>query len=99
MILVCGESLFDLFMESDRGAAFSLEARPGGSPFNVAIGLARLGQPVAFLGAISQDFMGARLMRVLNAEGVETQFIQRPPHPTTLSIVATGADGLPAYAF
>lgn len=99
MIVVCGESLFDLFVESDRGAGFSLEARPGGSPFNVAIGLARLGQPVAFLGGISQDFMGARLMRVLDAEGVETQFIQRPPLPTTLSVVGAGADGLPAYAF
>ena len=49
MFLVCGEALFDFFLESEAGpAAATYAARAGGSPFNVAIGLARLG---AGLGA------------------------------------------------
>ena len=45
MFLVCGEALFDFFLESEDGpAAATYAARAGGSPFNVAIGLARLGQ-------------------------------------------------------
>ena len=44
MFLVCGEALFDFFLESEAGpAAATYAARAGGSPFNVAIGLARLG--------------------------------------------------------
>jgi fructokinase len=45
MILVCGEALYDLFLaDSDPHGVFAIDAWPGGSPFNVAIGLARLGQ-------------------------------------------------------
>ena len=40
MFLVCGEALFDFFLESEAGpAAATYAARAGGSPFNVAIGL------------------------------------------------------------
>jgi fructokinase len=40
MIPVCGEELFDVFLDKDRGASQPFDARPGGSPFNVAVGLA-----------------------------------------------------------
>jgi hypothetical protein len=33
MILVCGEALFFVFLDKDRGASLQLDARPGGSPF------------------------------------------------------------------
>ncbi len=38
MILVCGEALFDLFAENGEGDRLTLDARIGGSPFNVAVG-------------------------------------------------------------
>ena len=45
MFLVCGEALFDFFLETEDGPASArYAARAGGSPFNVAIGLARLGR-------------------------------------------------------
>ena len=44
-ILVCGEALFDVFCSEPAGS-LRLEARAAGSPFNVAVGLARLAQPV-----------------------------------------------------
>ena len=55
----------------------ALDARVGGSPFNVAVGLARLAQPVAFFGAVSRGFLGERLMRSLATEGVNVASVQR----------------------
>ena len=43
MILLCGEAMIDLFVGPAEGAEMPARAVAGGSPFNVAIGLARLG--------------------------------------------------------
>jgi fructokinase len=99
MFVVCGEALFDVFGGGDTPTGMTLDARVGGSPFNVALGLARLSQPVCLLGAISRDFLGQRLMRALAAEGVSTAAVQRCDAPTTLSVVGLDADGKPSYAF
>ena len=61
MILVCGEALIDLFVRVSGGSEMSTRAVAGGSPFNVAVGLARLGVRTAFLGGISRDHFGAFL--------------------------------------
>jgi len=55
MFVVCGEALMDVFATGSTPAGLTLDARAGGSPLNVAIGLARMGQPVMFLGALSED--------------------------------------------
>lgn len=99
MVLVCGESLMDVFALADTATGVALEARVGGSPFNVAVGLARLGQPVAFFGAISSDFLGERLMRALREEGVDTSTVKRVEAPTTLGLVGLDANGVPSYSF
>jgi fructokinase len=99
MFLVCGEILYDLFVEDRPDSSLVFDARPGGSPFNVAVGLARLGYPVSFAGAVSSDFLGERLLRTLGQEQVNTHLIVRKPKPTTLSFVALDADGNAEYAF
>lgn len=99
MILVCGEALADLFFDPPEGAEMAGRAVAGGSPFNVAIGLARLGIPVGFLGAISLDGIGAMLAERLRQEGVDTRFIARSDRLSTIAAVATGADGQPRYGF
>lgn len=99
MILVAGEALIDVFAGDDTPGGLALEGRLGGSPFNVAVGLARLGQPVAFCGGVSTDFLGARLLRALAAEGVCTDAVVRLDAPTTLSLVGRDAAGQPAYRF
>ena len=62
MIVVAGEALMDVFVAGETGDGLALDARIGGSPFNVAIGLARLEQPVGFLGAIGRGRLGDRLV-------------------------------------
>lgn len=96
--LICGEALFDLFAE-ETPTGFLFDARIGGSPFNVAVGLARLGQPAALFTGLSTDFPGARLRKALAAEGVEDRFLVAKDAPTTLSLVGLGPDGSPEYAF
>ena len=99
MLMVCGEALLDVFAAGETGTGLALDARVGGSPFNLAVGLARLGQPVGFFAAISTGFAGERLMRALVAEGVDTGAVVRSAAPTTLSLIGLDAQGVPSYAF
>lgn len=99
MFVVCGEALYDLFVVGEVGASIRFDAHAGGSPFNVAIGLARLGAEASLLAGISTDFLGARLLKRLEAEGVGTSLVVRKAGPTTLSLVGVDAHGVPAYSF
>lgn len=89
----------DVFAAGETAAGLRLDARCGGSPFNVAIGLARLGQPVGYLGGLSADAAGRRLRAALAAEGVDTRLAPELDAPTTLVMVDVGADGRPCYRF
>lgn len=99
MFVVCGEALFDLFAEDTPEGGLTFDARIGGSPFNVAVGLARLAQPAALFTGLSRDSLGRRLQAALVAEGVDTAWLVAKDAPTTLSLVDLGADGGAAYAF
>lgn len=101
MFLVCGEALLDLFVPAGPPGAgpLAIEGVPGGSPFNVAIGLARLGVETGFLGGLSDDALGDLLAGRLAREGVSLAYAVRRPERTTLSLVSLRADGSPAYAF
>jgi fructokinase len=99
MIVVCGEALMDVFDAGATSTGNALDARIGGSPYNVALGLARLGQPAAFCGAVSTGFLGERLMRSLADEGIDTLCVQRKAAPTSVCIVGLDARGVPAYDF
>jgi fructokinase len=99
MLLVCGEALLDVFAAGETRTGLTLDANVGGSPFNVAVGLARLGQPAAFFSAVSTGFAGERLMRALVAEGVDTRAVARTDAPTTLSLIGLDEQGVPSYAF
>ncbi|MBK7617150.1 MAG: carbohydrate kinase [Burkholderiales bacterium] len=99
MFVVCGEALFDVFAVDDTATGMALDARIGGSPFNVAVGLRRLGQPVAFMGGVSRGFLGERLLRGLREEGVDERCVQLLDAPTTLSLIGLDAQGVPSYSF
>lgn len=100
MFLVCGEALYDFFLEAEDGPASArYAARAGGSPFNVAIGLARLEQAAGLLTGISTDLLGQRLWQVLVNEGVKTDYLIPTDRPTTISLVGLDTAGVPAYQF
>lgn len=102
MFLVCGEALFDVFIEDGTAldeSTIPFSARVGGSPFNVALGLARLGYESALMTGLSTDFFGDRLQAVLEKEKVSTRFLARKHAPTTLGFVQKDENGIPSYAF
>lgn len=98
MYLVCGEALIDCFLDAENGyGAMHLDARVGGSPFNVAIGIARLGGESSLLTGVSTDIFGRRLIRALERENVTTRYLVRSTRPTTLVMVGLDEKGQPAY--
>ena len=99
MFVVCGEALMDVYTGDTTPTGLALDARIGGSPLNVAQGLARLARPVAFLAGLSTDAFGERLLASLRAEGVDTSLVLRSDAPSTLSVVSVDAGGVPRYAF
>lgn len=99
MFLVCGEALIDLFVAPADGNEMPARAVAGGSPFNLAVGLARLGMPAAFLGGLSRDRFGAFLAERLAKEGVDGRFLTVSDGPTTISAIVTAQDGQPGYSF
>ncbi|MGE8485017.1 MULTISPECIES: carbohydrate kinase family protein [Pseudomonas] len=102
MYLVCGEALFDFFSEDDASGLASkvnFKAIAGGSPFNVAVGLRRLGVDAALFAGLSTDYLGRRLQQVLQDEGVRPDYLVDFAAPTTLAMVAVGANGSPHYSF
>lgn len=96
MIVVCGEALIDLVPVGPDGP---YAARPGGSPANVAVGLGRLGVPVALLCRLSADALGRRLAAHVAAAHVDTTWALPAPEPTTLAVVTLDPGGDAEYAF
>jgi len=74
-IVVCGEALLDVFAVAHTPTGVTLDGRVGGSPFNVAVGLTRLGVHTTFLASLSRGFLGDRLLRALREEGVGTEAV------------------------
>ena len=86
MILCCGEALIDFVPLG--GDLPGYRPCPGGSPYNVAVGLGRLQIPVAYFAKISTDFFGDQLVSYLEENGVDTTWILRAAGPTTLAFVS-----------
>ncbi|GAB3469175.1 carbohydrate kinase [Massilia terrae] len=99
MIVVCGEALFDVFPEQQTRTGLQLSARIGGSPFNLAVGLARLGVPPLFFGGLSNDLFGQRLASALTEEQVDISAAPRLDAQSALVMVSVDNRGVPAYGF
>lgn len=88
MILISGEALIDLIPDPTRKNGY--DAVLGGSPFNVAIGLGRLGPPTGFVSRISKDPNGESLADALIAAGVDMNCVARDAKPSPLAFVMRG---------
>lgn len=106
MVCVIGEALIDLVMDDlvmDDGVMDdgdpSYTAHPGGSPFNVAVGLARLGQPAQLLGRLAGDAFGRQLRAHAEGNGVDLSLAVRAAEPSTLAVVSLDSDRNASYDF
>ncbi len=98
MILCCGEALIDFIPARTPDGEGAYVPSPGGSVYNVAIGLGRLGASTGFLGGVAADFFGDMLIDRLTTSHVDTGMTARLQKPSTLAFVTLGQDE-PEYAF
>jgi len=88
VILSMGEALVDVLPAGDG----LWRPVPGGSSYNVALALGRLGAPAAFVGRLSRDEQGERMTRALADVGVSTALVSRDERPSPLSLVERGSE-------
>lgn len=95
--IVCvGEALVDLIGDAaiaDIARSERFRRAAGGAVANVAVGLARLGVPVAFVGAVGGDPLGRFLIETLAREGVDVAGTVIADAPTSLIFVSRGPHG------
>jgi fructokinase len=86
VIVTCGEALVDLVPEGPDGDSVY---RPvlGGSLYNVALGIARLGGRSGYLWELSSDALGQRLLTALARDGVDTAAVLVSARATPVAIV------------
>ncbi len=91
--LVIGEALVDVVAEPGKPE----RRTPGGSPFNVAIGLARLRVPTALLAHVGVDADGDLLLGALEDAGAT--FVGESAGVTSTAHAELAADGSATYRF
>jgi len=96
LLTVIGEALIDLVPGSSPG---DYQARPGGSPFNVAIGLARLDHRTVLMARLADNAFGRLLREHAAAENVDLTSAPLATEPTTLAVVSLDAQGQAGYDF
>ncbi len=94
-VLVIGEMLIDIVRTPDGAVAEYV----GGSPANVAMGLARLGHPVDFATVLGEDDHGIRCVSLLEETGVEVLPGSRHPEPTSTADATIDDSGAASYLF
>ncbi|MFD4637467.1 PfkB family carbohydrate kinase [Lentzea sp. NPDC058436] len=99
-VVVVGQIARDLVLVVDEvpgpgGTAPVRERREllGGKGANIAVGLAQLGAPVALVGVVGDDEVGARLLARAGADGIATGGVVVRPGCRTGLIVDVVADG------
>lgn len=92
MIFVAGEALIDM-APTRQGDKAAFVAHPGGSPYNVAMGIGRLGEAVEFLGRFSTDGFGQLLRGHIGKSRVGLNHAVEGPELTTLALVTPTPTG------
>lgn len=94
-VLVVGEALVDVVRRPGQADV----THAGGSPFNVAVGLGRLGVGVELGAQIGDDEHGSLLTSQLERAGVALANLAPTPSRTSSAVADIGADGSASYTF
>jgi fructokinase len=95
-IFAIGESVLDIIFKN----GVPVEARPGGSMFNTAISLGRLGAEVYFIGDYGIDKVGDIVHSFLKENGVSSLYAERfSGHNTALALAFLDESANAQYEF
>ncbi|SMQ68365.1 carbohydrate kinase [Agreia sp. VKM Ac-1783] len=95
-VTAIGESLVDVIVGSD---GVPSTEHPGGSPMNIALGLARLDRPVALVTHIGNDARGMSIATHLRDAGVTLAVGSIRDEPSSTATAYLAADGSARYVF
>lgn len=95
-IAVLGERIIDMVPTDDEGG---YRALPGGSPANVALGLARLEMNPILLGRRANDGLAMMLDEHLRAGGLSLDGLVTADGQSMLAVCTRNVDGSVGYAF
>ena len=100
-VICCGNVAFDLITsKSRRPDDFAICATPGGSVFNAAIFLSRLGLEVSVIAKCGADFLGNSLIDTMQKERISTKYVLRAPGiKTGLALATVDKKGVSSYIF
>jgi len=90
MIVSIGEALIDF-----KGAEYYI----GGCPLNTAVAAARLGSDVLFLGGVSQDKLGNKILSFMNDNNVNYDSLFCNDTARTMTTKAISVNGVNSYEF
>jgi fructokinase len=96
LVTVIGEALIDLVPSRSPG---EYRAHAGGSPFNVAVALARLGNRTALMARLADHGFGRVLREAAAAEGIDVGPSAHAAELTTLAVVSVERPGHATYDF
>ncbi len=94
-IWVLGDAVVDLIPDGD----MHYLKCAGGAPANVAVGVARLGVPSAFIGRVGKDPLGEFMQQTLHNEAVNTDYMYLDPDHRTSTVVVGLDKGERSFTF
>lgn len=95
MIVVAGEALVDVVVDHDGDSSET----PGGSPLNVAVGLARLDVDATLITQVGHDERGGAVVAHVTASGAEVVAVPTRSGRTSLATARLDEGGAAAYDF
>src|SRR6516225_7397084 len=95
-VTVIGEAIIDLL---PAGPPRTFQAVPGGSPYNVAVGLARLGHHTTLMARLADTAFGRLLREHASAEGIDLRPAVHAAEPATLAVVGLDSAAQASYDF
>ena len=95
--LIIGEVIIDCVQPEKSKWLF--EPVCGGSPYNMALALARLEAKVELCSSISNDSFGSKVVANMMKENIGSELVQRVRQPSTIAMVSSASDGSVSYGF
>jgi fructokinase len=98
MLICCGEALIDMIPSPTVSGRSGFVPHVGGSVYNTAVALGRLGENVGLVSCLSSDLFGQQLMSELKSSRVDCSNIVFSDRPTKLAFVQMH-NGQATYCF
>ncbi len=95
MIVVAGEALIDVVLDAEGDSTET----PGGSPLNVAVGLARLEVPATLITQVGHDEHGGLVVQHVTSSGAEIVEVPTLSGRTSVATAHLDATGAASYDF